>query len=699
MLSDASVLIQSLGWTLLHSLWQGAVIAGGLWLVLKTIPNARPAIRYHLSLAALSLLVVWVVSTGLHQWQVMQAIQVRVTEAGADAAPVRTYVISTLPQAGGNWYWLRPLLPLLERSFPILVGLYALGLLLMSIRLAAGFARLYGIRRTGLMTPAPQWLRLLETLKERLEITGKVRFFFTARVQVPVVMGVLKPVILLPAATLAQLSPEQLETILLHELAHIRRNDYLINLLQTVLETLLFFNPFIWQISAAIRREREHCCDDLVLDHAPEPLPYATALASLEMARLSAPVGALAASGQPRHLLNRIKRIMEMKNNQSAYSRMVAAFLVITAITCSVIWLTPSFAQTGKKQKEEAPRRDRQVTPPASPLSPKAPASPAPPEAPVAPEAVDAITDQALHTAETALKNIRVEDVSKTVDEAMKNVDWDQISRETEKAMKDARKEIRYAHKAIRMEDWDKLSPEEQQQVTAALESASRALKEVDVEKIRRQVAASMKDVDWEKINADVQKSLQQAQRELNDPKTRERIRKAAQRARAEALEDATDAREAALEAEADRRAEEAERRKEAAERLKEAAAHREEEAEQRAEALETERAQREGAAAERAARQKTRAGQRVFVQSPNGTVIARSGNARMTDYHALLDRMEADGLIDQDRGYAIAHRNGKLIINNKEQSEEVRRRYRAYLDGRNLAISGSKNNLAIQVE
>ena len=81
------------------------------------------------------------------------------------------------------------------------------------------------------------------------------------------------------------------------------------------------------------------------------------------------------------------------------------------------------------------------------------------------------------------------------------------------------------------------------------------------------------------------------------------------------------------------------------------------------------------------------------------GTLVAVSGRARATDYHQLLDRMEADGLIDQDRGYAIAHSNGKLTINNKEQSEEVRRRYRSFLDGKTIAISGSKNNLAIQVD
>lgn len=709
--TDAYALIQALGWTLLHSLWQGAIIAAGLWLVLKTIPNARPAIRYHLSLAALTLLMLWIVSTGMHQWQLMQAVQVRVTEGGADAGTARSYVISTLPRVTGTWHWLRPVLPALERSFPWLVGLYAVGLLLMCVRLAAGFTRLYQIRRTGLITPAPLWLHLLEELKERLEITARVRFFFSDQVQVPMVMGILKPLILLPAATLAQLSAAQLEAILLHELAHIRRNDYLINLLQTIVETILFFNPAVWQVSAAIRREREHCCDDLVLENAPEPLPYATALASLELARLATPVGALAAAGQPRHLFNRIKRIMEMKHNQSNWSRMVAAFLVITAITCSVIWLTPSFAQQRKKEKETAPRSEQRATPPPPPSYPAAPEAP---ETPPTPEQVDAITEQALRTAETALKHIDLDNISKTVDDAMKNVDWDQINRETEQAMKEARKELKDTRKTMRGEEWNRLSPKEQREVETALEEARLAMKAVDVDKIRREVDQAMKGVDWDKINAEIRQSLQEVERELNDPKTRKRIQKEAKRARAEALESAAEVREAVLKAAATHREKEVAHREREADR-------REAAAERRTEALEAARAQRDEDAAQRSAEAATRRGEvRVpqppvpphvmahphTVVAPNrvvqvrpGRVMAQSGSGRPVDYHTMLDRMEADGLIDQDRGYAIAHSNGRLKINNKEQSEDVRRKYRAFLDGKTIAISGSRNNLSIVVD
>ena len=169
------------------------------------------------------------------------------------------------------------------------------------------------------------------------------------------VIGFLKPMILMPAAAIAQLSLDQLETILLHELAHIKRYDYLVNILQVVVETILFFNPFVWMVSSITRQEREHCCDDLVLAYTEEPLTYAIALSALAT-HPGAAGFSVAATGQSDHLFfNRIKRITEMKKNPFSYSRMIAAILIFAAITCSVAVLTPSFAKTKKdKPKENA---------------------------------------------------------------------------------------------------------------------------------------------------------------------------------------------------------------------------------------------------------------------------------------------------------------------------------------------------------
>ena len=119
-------------------------------------------------------------------------------------------------------------------------------------------------------------------LTRRLHIGRAVRLLESTLVDVPTVIGWLKPVVLLPASALAGLSPHQLEAILAHELAHIRRHDYLVNLLQTLVETLLFYHPAVWWLSRRIRAERENCCDDLAVSLCGDPVAYAAALAELE---------------------------------------------------------------------------------------------------------------------------------------------------------------------------------------------------------------------------------------------------------------------------------------------------------------------------------------------------------------------------------------------------------------------------------
>ena len=116
-------------------------------------------------------------------------------------------------------------------------------------------------------------------------------------VDVPTVVGWLRPAVILPVAALANLSPAQVEAVLAHELAHIRRHDYLVNLFQTLAETLLFYHPAVWWLSARIRTEREHCCDDVAVAVSGDAVGYARALAELEAWRVGTPGMALAATG------------------------------------------------------------------------------------------------------------------------------------------------------------------------------------------------------------------------------------------------------------------------------------------------------------------------------------------------------------------------------------------------------------------
>ena len=173
-------------------------------------------------------------------------------------------------------------------------------------------------------------LEMLSDLCCRLEISRAVKLVKSGLVQVPTVIGWLRPVILLPASTLSGLTPAQLEAILAHELAHVSRCDYLVNAAQCIVETLMFYHPVVWWISRCVREEREHCCDDLVVKVCGDRLAYAKALASLEGSRIGFRDFAFAAAGGS--LLNRIRRLMGLPENQGASIGRQAAGLALIAL-------------------------------------------------------------------------------------------------------------------------------------------------------------------------------------------------------------------------------------------------------------------------------------------------------------------------------------------------------------------------------
>jgi len=345
-----SILVQSLSWTLIYSLGQGFVVYAALWLVLKLMPGTPSGVKYHLSLSALTILFAWFAVTLWQQFHVASYQQSFVALAHNG---VVTHPLTNIG-ATQNYGWYGSFLSIAVVIFPWLSAFYVIGLALLLVRLSAGMLHLFSLRKTGVIQPDKAVGELMISLKSKLQYHGSVQLLISIKAQVPMVIGVLKPIILVPAAAMTQLSTEQLETILMHELVHLKRHDYLVNILQTIVETILFFNPFVWMVSAVIRREREHCCDDEVLQHTREPRFYATALAALATDPVPFSRLSVAASGQSNHLFNRIIRIMEMKKNQFSYSRMVAAIVIISALACSIAWIRPTLPRTGKNKPAAA---------------------------------------------------------------------------------------------------------------------------------------------------------------------------------------------------------------------------------------------------------------------------------------------------------------------------------------------------------
>ncbi len=228
---------------------------------------------------------------------------------------------------------------------PWMVALWLLGVACFTLRLFGGVWQLHKFKTRQISEPEKYWREKFSAVCEKLEITQKVKLISSKLVETPIVIGWLKPVILIPASVFFQIDPQELETIIAHELIHIRRRDYLVNFAQSLIEILFFYHPGVWWISAQIRREREFVCDDIVsLALEGKRVVYAQALANLEELRLltntQVPSIALAIGGaNGGNLMLRIQRILqkktEIKRNPSAWSACLG-FAFISALLIGI---------------------------------------------------------------------------------------------------------------------------------------------------------------------------------------------------------------------------------------------------------------------------------------------------------------------------------------------------------------------------
>ncbi len=277
--------IHTLGWTLMHSLWQDTLAAVGLAALLTVVPARAARSRYALSVATLLVMLALPVATGL-----AMANELAGTAIGAQAFSTRMRAT-------------------VEPALPWVVALWLGGVLLLSARLASGLLATWRLAIAGRRSVPEAWRQALVRLETRLRVSRPVRLVASALIRVPAVIGWWRPVILIPVSLLtgSGLTPLQLDALLAHELAHVRRHDYLVNLLQSVIETLLFYHPAVWWVSTRVREAREHCCDDLAVAACGDARCYATALLAMEQLR-AAPALALAANGGS--LVGRVRRLL-----------------------------------------------------------------------------------------------------------------------------------------------------------------------------------------------------------------------------------------------------------------------------------------------------------------------------------------------------------------------------------------------------
>jgi len=317
-LADWMPLIQSLGWTLLHFLWQGAVIAAGYAAFRLLVPAERPEARYAAGLAALALIAMCPPLT-------LAIVYPKVVFSAANAVPtaIDAVVATAVASApGADSFQLDWLLPYLVLSWVV-------GVAVMAWRAFRQWQTLERIAQEC-AKPSSELERMLASLERRFGFVRTVRVLVTSEIDTPTLIGWIKPVILIPTAVALGFPRQQVELILAHELGHLRRYDHLVNLAQAVIETLLFYHPAVHWISREVRNDREVCCDRLVLRLTKgEPREYAATLASLEELRLLTPRVAIAATGGL--LLDRVRRIIDVPAPRLAAPRPTLGLTLLIA--------------------------------------------------------------------------------------------------------------------------------------------------------------------------------------------------------------------------------------------------------------------------------------------------------------------------------------------------------------------------------
>lgn len=295
---------QALGWTLLHSIWQIAAVGFFLRLLLWFVPQKRSAIRYGVLLTGMLVPLFWAGITFSGEWSAVKTAENTILPVGGTsnstavfspengshpkegATPDNNYPAAVEKPSEITVWWHQQTDRIKADLNPYLLWLvivWYLGVVLLSVFILAGFHQLYRLRNQNVSLPEPEWQERFLELTRKMGIRRKVGFLLSASIGEPVTFHFFRPVVLAPIGVFTGLSPQQVEILLLHELAHIRRYDFLVNIFQSVIEVLFFYHPTVWWISGKLREVREHCCDDLVLQVRDQPMLYAEALTHLQL--------------------------------------------------------------------------------------------------------------------------------------------------------------------------------------------------------------------------------------------------------------------------------------------------------------------------------------------------------------------------------------------------------------------------------
>ena len=326
--------IHAFSTTLFHSIWEGIVLALLCALVMVATRKTSPSVRYNFLTTLLMLFVVAVVATFYIEVQKQHATAMSPKLAGEmliNLGAVQAGSLVSSPSGNVVFQGVDRFIYTLNSYSLQIVFIWFLIIFAKSIQLLAGLNGLNQLRNNQVYAAGVIWDEHLELLSDKIGLNKQVKLLQSGIAKVPMALGHVKPLILIPLGLLNSLSSTEVEAILLHELAHIKRRDFLVNLLQSFIEIIFFFNPAVLWVSQLIKTEREHCCDDLAIASISDRKNYVKALISCQEFEQRAPAYAMRITGKKGSLLNRVSRVLLETN--STLNKMEKTILTIALVS------------------------------------------------------------------------------------------------------------------------------------------------------------------------------------------------------------------------------------------------------------------------------------------------------------------------------------------------------------------------------
>lgn len=362
----AQRLTEAFSWMLLHSIWQGlllAIITGVLVLLSK---RSGSTVRYNIAFTLFVVFIIICACTFMWEWNrsALQYITPAYMSAKLSIIQALPVHISKIDQL------MRNCISYVSANAALIVLIWFIVFAVRSVRIIGGIVYIQQAKRRKIYSTSVYWKEKVRSLSQKLHITKTVTLLESGYIKAPLVAGYLKPVILMPVGLMTGLPAEQIEAVLLHELAHIRRHDYLINILQLITETIFFFNPGLLWISSLLREERENCCDDMALAQTNNRKDFVKALISFKEHTLYGNNYAVGFAGKKKLLLNRASRILG--NPNKLLSPADKLFFISGIFILSVITATAAVTQIHtSRQKLSHVQQNRQGTQPIPPPAKK----------------------------------------------------------------------------------------------------------------------------------------------------------------------------------------------------------------------------------------------------------------------------------------------------------------------------------------